>query len=80
MAATIPEQHCNAKDLDQEQRKSIALNSLKKQDSIIAIAKRHNVSRKFVYKQKAKACKAIKQAYQPANDKVEPVLFNLPVY
>ena len=34
MAATIPEQHCNAKDLDQEQRKSIALNSLKKQDSI----------------------------------------------
>ena len=31
MAAAIPEQHCNAKDLDQEQRKSIALNSLKKQ-------------------------------------------------
>ena len=79
MAIVILPTHYNAKQLNNEQRKLVAYHALIPQASVTDIARRHHVSRKFVYQQKVKATDAIDQAYQPSKQPSGKVLFYLPV-
>ncbi len=69
----------NAKRLDSNQRKQLALNAMSKSEAIATIAQDHEVSRKFVYQQKDKAINAVNDAFEPVTQKTEKVLFYLPV-
>lgn len=67
---------CPAKQLTNKQRQHLAEQALSGFDSISELARQHNTSRKFVYQQKTKAEKGIKQAFHKADS---DVLFYLPV-
>lgn len=60
------------------QRKDLAVRALARSKSITQLAGENEVSRKFLYKQAAKAESALGEAFDPAPDD-EKVLFQLPV-
>ena len=66
-----------AKTLTQEKRKSIAISSLSKTESISGLSASEGVSRKYIYRQKHKAMEALDEKFSDKND--DDVLFNLPV-
>ncbi len=70
---------CAAHALDGEHRQHLAVQVLARTEPVTELAKRHGVSRKFVYHQADKGAQALEQAFQspPSND--EEVLFYLPV-
>jgi hypothetical protein len=64
--------------LDSSQRQELAVSALSGEQPVVKIAKQHEVSRKFVYTQSAKAQQALDEAFcQTAPD--DKVLFYLPV-
>jgi transposase len=67
-----------AAGLSSNERKSLALQCIKKGESIVKIAKDNNVSRKFVYQQKSKAEVAVDNAFLEKG-KDDDVLFYIPV-
>ena len=70
---------CAAHGLDGEHRQQLAVHVLARTEPVTELAKRHGVSRKFVYHQADKGAQALEQAFQsPASDDDE-VLFYLPV-
>lgn len=64
--------------LGPDQRASLSVQALGGNEPIGQLAQRHNVSRNFVYQQKAKAADALQQAFAPAQED-QRVLFHLPV-
>ncbi|MEC5218846.1 hypothetical protein RCH09_003821 [Actimicrobium sp. GrIS 1.19] len=66
-----------AKTLTQEKRKSIAISSLSKTESISGLSASEGISRKYIYRQKHKAKEALDEKFSDKND--DDVLFNLPV-
>jgi hypothetical protein len=67
-----------AKALDSGQRQELAVSALSGQQSVSKLAEQHEVSRKFVYTQSAKAKQTLDEAFcQTASD--NKVLFYLPV-
>ena len=67
-----------ASRLQSHQRQQLALDVLSKQEPISQIAKQEQVSRKFLYQQKAIAQQALERAFdQPEKD--NEVLYYLPV-
>lgn len=70
---------CPAKLLQPKQRQELALAALTRAQPIRQLAEDHEVSRKFVYQQAAKAEGALEQAFVPAPPADEDVLFHIPV-
>jgi len=68
-----------AQTLQPDQREALAVQALAKTDSVSEIARRNEVSRKFVYQQKEKAEHAIAEAFHPEQADDSKVLFYLPV-
>jgi len=60
------------------ERADLAVQALAGSEPIARLANRHDVSRKFVYEQKAKASEALQQTFTPPPDD-QKVLFHLPV-
>jgi len=75
-AATITQSY-PAHNLDSNQRQTLALELIKNNKSVSNISKQNNVSRKFLYQQKAKAVSAIHAEFNKIDD--SDVLFYLPV-
>jgi hypothetical protein len=73
-----PAPGCPARLLTAPQRRQLALDALAGQP-IAALARQHQVSRKFVYGQLHVAHDALEQAFAPKPEPHEPVLFYLPV-
>ena len=73
----------SAKEMNIKQKKTIALQTIRRTHSITDIAKENKVSRKFIYKQNDKATQAIDDVFkEPETEnekKNEKVLFYLPV-
>ena len=69
---------CAAKALDSGQRQELASGALSRQQSVSKLAEQHEVSRKFVYTQSAKAKQALDEAFCPTAPD-NKVLFYLPV-
>jgi len=61
------------------QRRQLALEALAGTETVSRLAGQHEVSRKFVYRQAAKAEVALDAAFSPADCDDERVLFHLPV-
>jgi hypothetical protein len=61
------------------ERKHLAVRALAGGHTISSLADGHGVSRKFVYEQKRKAGAALDDAFTPAPEAAEPVLYALPV-
>ena len=60
------------------ERAGLAIQALAGSEPIARLADRHDVSRKFVYQQKTKACEALQETFtSPPDD--QKVLFHLPV-
>lgn len=70
---------CAARRLGHWQRRDLSLQALRRAEPICSLAMRHEVSRKFVYQQMAKATAAVDQAFQPPAPSEGPVLFRLAV-
>ena len=68
-----------AKAMTPPQRQRLALEALAGTETVSRLAGQHEVSRKFVYRQAAKAEEAIDAAFSPADCDDERVLFHLPV-
>jgi hypothetical protein len=69
---------CTAKTLPPSQRMQIGLQALAGSQPVTELSKRSDVSRKFVYEQKAKAKAALDEAFLAGTDD-DKVLFHLPV-
>jgi len=69
---------CRAKELTPELRRTLSVQALSGNIPISRIADEYGVSRKFVYQQRHKGEKALKEAFSPPPDD-ETVLFYLPV-
>ena len=69
----------NATQLDANQRKQLALESLRQSDTVTALAKENNVSRKFIDQQKDKALDAVNESFAPPKQPADKILFYLPV-
>jgi len=69
-----------AAQLGPQERKGLSIQALARAEPISRLAGRHGVSRKFVYRQAAKATEALEDAFAPppAADEDE-VLFHLPI-
>ena len=67
-----------AKQINQPERKTIALEAIKHDINITELADAKQVSRKFIYKQKSKAMEGIRKAFSEPKDNPD-VLFYLPV-
>ena len=61
------------------QRRQLALEALAGTETVSRLAGQHEVSRKFVYRQAAKAEEALDAAFSPADGDDHKVLFHLPV-
>lgn len=70
---------CRASQLDPLQRRDLSLHALQRTEPVARLAAHHEVSRKFVYQQMAKATAAIDQAFQAPPCPEDKVLFQLPV-
>ncbi len=70
---------CAAHALDGEHRQQLAVQALARMEPVTELAKRHGVSRKFVYHQAGKGAQALEQAFQSSPSNGEEVLFYLPV-
>jgi hypothetical protein len=70
---------CRASQLDPLQRRDLFVEALRRTEPVTRLAERHQVSRKFVYQQMAKASVAIDQAFQAPPSPEDEVLFRLPV-
>jgi len=62
-----------------EQRQGLALQALAGSETVSRLAQQHEVSRKFVYQQAAKAEEALDEAFSSAQRNDDQVLFHLPV-
>jgi hypothetical protein len=69
---------CAAKSLPPSQRLQLGLHALAGTQPITELAEAADVSRKFVYQQRDRACRALDEAFHPAAADTE-VLFYLPV-
>ena len=67
-----------AKDLDAAQRQTVSVQALAGAIAIADLARQHDVSRKFVYAQAAKASEAFVEAFADEGQD-DQVLFHLPV-
>jgi hypothetical protein len=65
--------------MDYSQRRNLSVQAIRRTESVTHLAQQHQVSRKFVYRQLAKATAAIDQAFEPAEPKDQKVLFYLPI-
>jgi len=70
---------CSAVQMDCSKRRNLSVQAIRRTESVTRLAQQHQVSRKFVYQQLAKATVAIDQAFEPAEPKDEKVLFYLPI-
>lgn len=70
---------CRATQLDCLQRRDLSLQALQRTEPVARLATQHEVSRKFVYQQMAKATAAIDQAFAPVPCESAKILFWLPV-
>jgi hypothetical protein len=70
---------CPAKALTPPQRWELAVHALSGHHTITHLAAQFQVSRKFVYQQMSTAGEALEQAFAPALDADDHVLFHLPV-
>ena len=70
---------CAARRLSRWRRRDLSLQALRRTEPIGSLAMRHEVSRKFVYQQMAKATAAVDQAFQPPAPSEGQVLFRLAV-
>ena len=61
------------------QRRQLALEALAGTEMVSRLASRHQISRKFVYWQMAKAEEVLDEAFSPADPDDQKVLFDLPV-
>ena len=68
-----------AKAMTPPQRRQLALEALAGTETVSRLAGQHAVSRKFVYRQTAKAEEALDAAFSPADRDDQKVLFHLPV-
>ena len=68
-----------AKGLDSRRREELARQVLAGNGSISQLARQHEVSRKFLYRQAAKADEALHEAFAPDQAEDDRVLFSLPV-
>jgi hypothetical protein len=65
--------------MDCSERRNLSVQAIRQTESVTRLARQHQVSRKFVYQQRAKATAAIDQAFEPAVPKDKKVLFHLPI-
>jgi len=70
---------CPAKAMEPRQRQGLALQALTDTQTVSRLAWQHEVSRKFVYQQVAKAEEALDNAFSPDDPAEDGVLFYLPV-
>jgi hypothetical protein len=70
---------CPAMVMGPEQRRGLALQALAGSETISRLAQEHEVSRKFIYQQAAKAEEALDDAFSSAQRSDDQVLFHLPV-
>ena len=70
---------CSATQMDCSGRRNLSVQAIRRTESVAHLAQQHQVSRKFVYRQLAKATVAIDQAFEPAEPKDQKVLFYLPI-
>jgi len=70
--------HTTASCLSADSRKKIAIEVLARKETVTSIAENHNVSRKFLYNQAAKAEAALDKTFEKKT-KGDDVLFYLPV-
>jgi len=70
---------CAAKAMEPRQRQGLALQALVGSETVSRLAQHHDVSRKFVYQQAAKAEEALDEAFSSAERNDDQVLFHLPV-
>lgn len=56
---------CAAKAMEPRQRQDLALQALAGAETISGLAGHHEVSRKFIYQQAAKAEEALQEAFSP---------------
>jgi transposase-like protein len=68
-----------AQRLDGAQRQQLAVDVLAGSSSVTELAERHQVSRKFLYRQADKGEQALSQAFSPPPPTEQKVLFYLPV-
>ena len=68
-----------ATEMNIKQKKTMALQVIRGEESITHLAKENQVSRKFVYKQKHQAIQAIDNVFKEPEGEKEKVLFYLPV-
>ncbi len=68
-----------AKAMTPPQRRQLALEALAGTETVSRLAGQHDVSRKFVYRQAAKAEEALDAAFSLADCHDQKVLFHLPV-
>jgi len=76
--SSTPVVRCAAHELNAEQRQQLARQALGGREPVTELAKRHQVSRQFVYHQAAQGAQALAQAFAPQAKDTE-VLFYLPV-
>jgi len=69
---------CAAKELTPSDRQTLSLQALARTEPISHLAKRNQVSRRFVYRQMAKGKEALEQAFN-SKESEEKVLFWIPV-
>jgi hypothetical protein len=70
---------CSATQMDCSQRRNLSVQAIRRTESVTHLAQQHQVSRKFVYQQLAKATVAIDQAFEAVEPKDQKVLFYLPI-
>lgn len=78
LAASALTRNSVATRLGQEERKKLSVEVLARNEPVVRLAARNNVSRKFAYKQADIASEALDAAFAPTS-KDEDVLFYLPV-
>ena len=75
---STPRSRCAAQELDGEDRKQLAVQVLARTEPVTELAKRHQVSRKFLYEQADKGAQALAHTFA-SQAKDDEVLFYLPV-
>lgn len=75
---STPPSPCAAQELDGEHRKQLAVQVLARTEPVTDLAKRHRVSRKFLYEQADKGAQALARTFA-SQAKDDEVLFYLPV-